>query len=87
MSKVTLLRKEYSAEELADVLRDVDEALDPTFKQGAEKLPEPDEHGLHSGIFRVSIVWCSEDDCDCTGFQHHSDCQHHWSKNGGEVPY
>ena len=36
-----------------------------------------DENGYVKGKFRVSVVWCSEDDCDCTGLSHSPDCPHH----------
>ena len=37
---------------------------------------ESTEHGFVKGKFRLKLEWLSEDDCDCTGFQHRSDCQH-----------
>ena len=72
MSKVTLLSKVYDAESIctaSDVVRDVNGCWD-----SSDKLPEPDESGFVSGTFRVEVIWCSEDDCDCTGFHHRPTC-------------
>jgi hypothetical protein len=88
MTKRRIFFKEYSSEELCDLERDMSEAFDPRFNPKNITQLETDEHGFHKGTFRVSIVWRSEDDCDCTGFQHQSSCQHHWSNDpNGEVPF
>ena len=55
----TLLSKTYSAEELCDVARDVDEAFDERFTPRAKGIPK-DEHGFELGTFKVTIEWVSE---------------------------
>lgn len=79
MSKEYLFRKEYSGEEICDIDRDISEVFDARMTPAIDKVPV-DEHGLHSGKFRISVVWCSEGDCDCTGFDHRFDCHNHWTK-------
>ena len=63
--------KEYDGESIIDITRDINEQWD----SGAY-ADVPDEHGIMEGKFRVSIVWCSEDDCDCVGWYHEQKCQH-----------
>lgn len=87
MSKHSIFHKVYTSEELCDLERDISEAFDPDFNPENIQPIEKDEHGFHKGSFKVSIVWRSEDDCDCTGFQHSPSCPNHWSNCGGDVPF
>lgn len=50
----TVFDKTYSAEELADVDRDICEAFEDN--PVVEQIPT-DEHGFHKGSFRVTITW------------------------------
>jgi len=79
--KKDIFFKEYSGEELCDVDRDVSEAFDD-FNESMIGIPT-DEYNFIKGKFRVEITWCSEDDCDCTGFEHRDDCPH-WTINRRE---
>lgn len=56
MTPRTLLKKEYSAEELCDVGRDVHEAFDERFTPEAGGIPK-DEYGFDEGTFTVTITW------------------------------
>ena len=71
MAKKYTFFKEYDGESIVDIERDLSEQWE---KDIYEEIL--DEHGIMKGTFRVSIVWCSEDDCDCVGFQHNPDCLH-----------
>lgn len=68
--KKTVLFKDFDIEEYNDVVHEyLDEAL-----QLAD-LPV-DKHHMVTGKFRIHLEWLSEDDCDCTGFQHSTNCPH-----------
>lgn len=54
----TVFEKTYSAEELADVDRDICEAWD---NPAVADIPT-DEHGFQEGSFKVTIVWMPEDE-------------------------
>ena len=87
--KISLLCKEYIGEDIADISRDVQEAFHSGITPNIDKCTT-DENNTHTGKFRVSIIWCSEDDCDCTGFQHRNNCQNHWSNQPNpkdNIPY
>lgn len=58
MSKV-IFDKEYSGESIADVYRDICEAVDQTYNPKLDGIPV-DEHGFQKGKFVVSIVWTEE---------------------------
>jgi len=70
MTKKTVFYKEVSDEELGQL------EFYEVFEDHAYSELEKDEHGFVKGKFRVGVTWCSEDDCDCTGFVHRSDCPH-----------
>jgi hypothetical protein len=74
MAKDTLLNKTYTYEDLPDIEEDVSHMLE------TKNIPE-------EGTYRVEIVYCSPDDCDCVGFQHSDKCPNHWSNCGGDTPY
>ena len=43
-----------------------------------------------TGKLRVKIIWCSEDDCDCTGIWHQRNCKNHWTNQPNpeeNIPY
>lgn len=91
MTKEYLFRKEYCGEEICDIDRDITEVFDDRMTPAIAKVPV-DEYGMHAGKFRITVVWCSEDDCDCTGFEHSGNCHNHWSNNPNQdgsynVPY
>jgi len=46
-------RKEYSAESIIDIERDVNDAIEDS------NIPK-DEHGFHKGTFKVTIEWSNE---------------------------
>lgn len=73
MTKKTIFYKEYDSESLVDL----EEELTYGALQNEFFDDKIDKDGFIEGKFRVSVVWCSKDDCDCTGFQHHQDCPHH----------
>lgn len=54
---ITILHKQYSSEDLADLDRDISECIDPVFNPAAAKLPEPDEYGFQPGTFTVTVEW------------------------------
>ena len=91
MTKETVLFKEYEGENISDIQRDIHEMFDSRINPNVDTC-EKDEQGIHTGKFRVSVIWCSENDCDCTGFEHYQDCQNHWSNNPNpdvsyDIPY
>lgn len=51
-----LLNKQYSAESLCDVQRDVSEAFDPAFTPQAQGIPQ-DEQGFETGTYTVIVKW------------------------------
>lgn len=51
-----LFHKEYDAESLYDLSRDVGEALDPTYNLKINKIPK-DSNGFEYGTFIVTIDW------------------------------
>jgi len=51
-----IFRKDYSAEELCDVERDVIEAFDPRFNDIINDLPM-NKDGFIEGNFTVTIQW------------------------------
>ena len=51
-----LFKKEYSAEELCDLERDVSESLDGDYNAIAHTIPT-DEYGFQRGRFKVLIEW------------------------------
>lgn len=53
-----LLKKVYSAEELCDVGRDVDESFDERFTPEAAGIPK-DPQGFEEGVFEVTVTWRS----------------------------
>jgi len=55
----TLLNKNYTAEELCDVGRDVYEAFDPRFTPEAKGIPT-DKNGFSEGVYRVTVTWHKE---------------------------
>lgn len=71
--KKTTFYKTYDGESLIDLEEDI---YDQFTNGNYEDIPV-DKKGIMKGKFRVSVVWCSEDDCDCVGFDHHLDCPHH----------
>ena len=73
MSKETIYYQELSDKEMRTP--GINEWEDLIMTRQYDELPT-DKKGYVKGKFRVSVVWCSEDDCDCTGFQHHQDCPH-----------
>jgi len=50
-----LFKQKYCGEELADVERDVSEALDGTFNPVVKQIPMDDD--MHQGTFTVTITW------------------------------
>ena len=89
MTKKHLFNKDYCGEEICDVDRDVSEVFDSRITPAIESVPV-DEHGLHKGKFRITVTWCSEDDCDCIGFEHQFNCKNHWTNQPNpedNIPY
>lgn len=56
-----LLDKNYSAEELCDLSRDIHEAFDERFTPAAAGIPK-DEYGFDEGSFKVTITWSPDED-------------------------
>lgn len=54
-----LFEKDYSAESLYDLSRDVSEALMEEYNEELRNLPK-DEYGFIKGCFVVKIVWEGE---------------------------
>lgn len=53
---IQLLDKIYDGESIVDLGRDVSEVFDHRFTPKFGKIPQ-DEYGIHTGSFRVTIVW------------------------------
>jgi hypothetical protein len=32
---------------------------------------------MRQGVYRINVVWCSPDDCDCIGYYHKESCPHY----------
>lgn len=64
--KKILTQKEYGYGEFNNIEKDVGDSIN--------KLDTVD---FTLGRIRVTITHLSEDDCDCTGFQHNQNCPHH----------
>ena len=54
-----LFEKQYDAESLYDISRDIAEALDEDYNLALSTLPK-DHHGFHLGRFSVKIEWTVE---------------------------
>ena len=52
--------KEYSAEELSDLDRDVNEAFDSVYNPLVKDIPS-DENNFMLGTFKVTIEWLPEE--------------------------
>lgn len=57
--RIVLFEKDYDAESLCDLGRDVEEAVTEDFNPEIPKIPV-DEHGFQTGIFKVKIEWINE---------------------------
>jgi hypothetical protein len=68
--KEYLMSKDYDGELLNDINEDIMDSLN---KLSDDKI---DEYGIIKGNIRVQVIWCSKDDCDCSGFDHDTSCPH-----------
>jgi len=67
----TLLYKKYYAGENTDIQGDIEDSI-----LEIEDQNEIDECGDYKGYIRVKVEYIPEDGCECTGFQHSTDCKH-----------
>lgn len=58
---IYLLAKDYDADSLCDIGRDVMEALDPRFNNENKDIPV-DEWGVPSGTFELTLTWSLDED-------------------------
>lgn len=58
MNKV-IFDKEYSGESIADIYRDICEAVDQRYNSKLDEIPV-DEYGFQKGRFVVNILWSEE---------------------------
>ena len=56
---LVLFSKEYDGESIADLDRDITEALSPTFNDNIDGIPV-DEQGIQSGTFKLTLTWVPE---------------------------
>ena len=64
------MTRDYDGEELNDINDDIMESLNILSEN------EVDDYGIIKSKIRVTVQWLSEDDCNCTGFQHDRECPH-----------
>lgn len=57
----TIFQRDYSAEELCDVDRDVSEAFEVDFNKRIAEIPT-NEYGFMAGTFQVTIKWFPDEE-------------------------
>ena len=58
---IKVFGKNYTDEDLYDLGRDMEEAIDPTYNETYMNLPR-DEDGFCKGTFHVAIIWHADKD-------------------------
>jgi hypothetical protein len=68
----TLMVENYYAGENSDIEGDIQDSILEITDEN-----EIDEYGDYKGYIKVTVHYIPEDGCECTGFQHSTECKHH----------
>lgn len=68
-----IFSKEYTADGLADLSRDVEECIQSKYNPKASVI----DGDNNAGNIIVTVIYRTSDACDCQGFHHQIECPHH----------